>query len=79
MYAADTGDLMQSTDENNLTSLFSYDALGRPTKTIRPWGPGASDQATITTSYAPAAGETRTRDSRECFDRVTTVNNRGTC
>lgn len=77
VYAADTGDLMQSTDENNLTSLFSYDALGRPTKTIRPWGLGASDQATITTSYAPAAGETRTRDSRECFDRVTTVNNRG--
>lgn len=74
---ADCGDVTQSTDNNNLTRFFTYDALGRLTKTTLPWGPGVDDWATITTSYFPATGIKHTQDSRERFQRTFTLNSRG--
>ena len=77
VHAILTGDLSQSTDENNLVKNYYYDRLGRLIKSTFPWGQNSDETATTTTDCSPLYGTRTTTDSREKFSRIFTTNSQG--
>lgn len=72
-----TGATWSSTDENNLTTTYEYDALGRVVKKHYPWGPLGTEIATDSTSYSAANSAVTTQTTREAFKKKATMDGFG--
>lgn len=64
-----TGATWSSTDENNLTTTYEYDSLGRVVKRHYPWGPLGTEIATDSTNYSAASSAVTTQTTREAFKK----------